>query len=132
MRSFILGKTVVTVHSGNKVEKILNHPDMVRELTKEEIEGLGENAKFAGPHNTFVDKDGKIAFDFDDKGYLEELAIGIRSRRNKLLEISDWRYLTGNNRYQNKAWDIYRQALRDITNQKSFPKEVVWPEPPLT
>jgi hypothetical protein len=132
MRLIIFGDSVVAVHPGTSINKFKKNPKFVRELTKEEVESLGENARFAGPHNTSVDDEGNITFNFDDEGYSKELATGIRERRNNLLERSDWRYLTGNNNYRSKAWDLYRQALRDITNQKSFPKEVVWPEPPLT
>jgi hypothetical protein len=132
MRAIIFGDSVVAVHPGTSINKFKKNPKFVRELTKEEIESLGENARFVGPHNTSVDEEGSITFDFDSYTHLEDLARDIRDRRKKLLRDSDWRYLSGNDKHQSKGWDLYRQALRDITNQKSFPKKVIWPEPPLT
>jgi hypothetical protein len=55
-----------------------------------------------------------------------------RSRRDNLLSSCDWTQLpkTRLTAEQVDAWDVYRQALRDITNQPNFPKDIVWPTPP--
>jgi len=72
-------------------------------------------------------------FDFDSKQWVsdvESLKRKIRTERNKLLSNSDWTQLQDvylNNRDQ---WLEYRQSLRDITNQQSFPFDVVWPQKP--
>ena len=72
-------------------------------------------------------------FDFDLKQWVsdvESLKRKIRTERNKLLSNSDWTQLQDvylNNRDQ---WLEYRQSLRDITNQQSFPFDVVWPQKP--
>ena len=62
----------------------------------------------------------------------EVLAFEIRDRRNDLLTETDYLMqpdypISEETRTALKA---YRQALRDITNQEGFPKEVVWPEKP--
>ena len=53
---------------------------------------------------------------------------GIRARRDKLLSASDFTQLpdTPHNKHD---WAVYRQALRDITNQPD-PLNIVWPVPP--
>lgn len=60
------------------------------------------------------------------------LKINIRAQRNALLSETD--YLV-NNDYPISESDknsirTYRQALRDIPQQRGFPKNVVWPEKP--
>ena len=61
---------------------------------------------------------------------VDALAAEIRDKRNKMLAETDFYFLT------DRELDVptkvalgeYRQKLRDITKQKGFPKEVVWPE----
>lgn len=53
----------------------------------------------------------------------------IRTQRNKLLSESDWTQVIDAPVDQD-AWAEYRQALRDITSQKGFPHNVVWPVKP--
>lgn len=62
----------------------------------------------------------------------EELAERIRRDRDEKLEETDFFVMPD---YPSDPKDLeevktYRQALRDITKQKGFPKEVTWPEPP--
>ncbi len=53
-----------------------------------------------------------------------------RSKREELLLQSDWTQL-GDVPLPNKdKWQVYRQALRDITEQAEYPKTIVWPTPP--
>lgn len=56
-------------------------------------------------------------------------AAAIRSKRNVLLTGSDWAVLPDApvTEAQRQAWVEYRQALRDITQQPTFPDSVVWP-----
>jgi len=56
-------------------------------------------------------------------------AQAVVSRRNALLETSDWTQLPDSPPNKD-AWGVYRQALRDITTQLGFPFEVTWPTPP--
>ena len=64
----------------------------------------------------------------------EELADEARTERNQLLADSDWTQLPDarNAMGADKAaeWDTYRQALRDITEQEGFPREIEWPIKP--
>lgn len=62
----------------------------------------------------------------------EELADRIRRDRDKKLEETDFFVMPD---YPSDPKDLeevktYRQALRDITKQSGFPKEVAWPELP--
>lgn len=60
---------------------------------------------------------------------LKTLETRVRQFRNELLSLCDWRVLpdaTGDK----DAWAVYRQALRDITNQDGFPNDVKWPKQP--
>lgn len=50
--------------------------------------------------------------------------------RARLLNESDWTQLPDVPLETKSAWADYRQALRDITEQPGFPKNVVWPEKP--
>ena len=53
----------------------------------------------------------------------------IRTERNKLLAESDWTQVA-DAPVEKAAWAIYRQALRDITEQDGFPNAVNWPVSP--
>lgn len=63
---------------------------------------------------------------------LNELATTIRTKRNSLLAETD--YLLMNDYPISKEYLVkvkeYRQALRDITEQEGFPKNVVFPNLP--
>lgn len=56
----------------------------------------------------------------------------VRNERNRLLIDSDWVVVKSFERNENipAAWEIYRQALRDIPQQAGFPDNVVWPTKP--
>ena len=43
---------------------------------------------------------------------------------------SDWTQLKDIPDNISSSWAIYRQQLRDITNQENFPWQVVWPIKP--
>ena len=64
-----------------------------------------------------------------DEAYEEILAEEVRAKRNELISSTDFRVL------QDVPWDVapwiaYRAALRDITEQSTFPESVNWPVPP--
>lgn len=59
----------------------------------------------------------------------EEAAQQVRSRRDSLLTESDWTQVA-DAPVDQAAWATYRQALRDIPDQKDFPNEVTWPTEP--
>jgi len=52
----------------------------------------------------------------------------IRARRNTLLAECDWTQLP-DTPADTTAWAVYRQALRDITDQAD-PFAIVWPKGP--
>jgi hypothetical protein len=54
----------------------------------------------------------------------------VRTKRNKLLQESDWTQTKDSPDAVDVLWQPYRQALRDITTQQGFPFNVVWPIAP--
>lgn len=58
----------------------------------------------------------------------EEKATAIRTERDNLLASCDWRAVS--DLIMTDEWKAYRQALRDITAQATFPTEVTWPDKP--
>lgn len=62
----------------------------------------------------------------------EAVAYNVRVQRNQLLAQTDWTQLS-DVQFSNElseAWRTYRQALRDITAQSGFPKNILWPIDP--
>ena len=59
---------------------------------------------------------------------IDTLANEVREKRNRLLEESDKECLS--DRKPSEEMIAYRQALRDITKQKGFPYNVVFPNKP--
>lgn len=53
----------------------------------------------------------------------------VRQERNALLAASDWTQVA-DAPVDQAAWATYRQELRDITSQATFPSEVTWPVAP--
>ena len=60
------------------------------------------------------------------------VSVGVRDERTQLLLASDWTQLADSplTTEQRALWVTYRQALRDVPGQGSFPQEVVWPMSP--
>ena len=56
----------------------------------------------------------------------------IRAQRDNLLSETDWTQVLDApvSAESREAFRVYRQALRDITEQEGFPVAVVWPEIP--
>lgn len=52
------------------------------------------------------------------------------TRRQQLLESSDWTQLPDVPISTKNSWAGYRQALRDITDQVGFPDNIDWPVRP--
>ena len=73
-------------------------------------------------------------FNFDAKQWIDprtpetEWTI-VRAERDRRLAASDWTQLPDVLLATKDAWAVYRQALRDITQQPD-PFNIVWPEPP--
>jgi len=62
----------------------------------------------------------------------EQRATPIRNQRNSLLSASDIYVIIDYpiSDAKRQEWKDYRQALRDVTSQSTFPDEVVWPAEP--
>ena len=55
-------------------------------------------------------------------------AAAIRAERDKKLAETDWMGMSDVT--MSEAWATYRQALRDVTEQDTFPESVTWPTKP--
>jgi len=55
-----------------------------------------------------------------------------RAKRNNLLKNTDWTQVADNALSAEKKaeWAEYRQQLRNITQQETWPNNPVWPEAP--
>lgn len=77
----------------------------------------------------FPDKpDSSYVWDWDAKQWqlnLEQLTTDAIKQRNKLLQDSDWTMLP-DTPTDKDAWAVYRQHLRDITQQQGFPIKIDW------
>lgn len=62
----------------------------------------------------------------------EEAAEGVRAEVKRLLAASDWTQLPDAplSPDQVTEWQLYRQALRDVSKQEGFPFAVTLPEVP--
>ena len=60
---------------------------------------------------------------------IDEQWAAVRAERNEKLAACDWTQLP-DTPVDSAAWATYRQALRDITTQPTFPTFVQWPEQP--
>lgn len=57
-------------------------------------------------------------------------AAEVRAERGKKLAACDWTQIADSPVTNKAAWIQYRQDLRDISKQASFPWSVVWPVSP--
>lgn len=62
----------------------------------------------------------------------EALALSAREKRDKLLTETDYLLMADYpvSTETLAAVKIYRQALRDITKQENFPRDIIWPVKP--
>lgn len=60
---------------------------------------------------------------------VEKATNNIRAERNRRLTACDWTQLP-NAPADAVAWETYRQALRDISDQSGFPWNIEWPQQP--
>ena len=61
----------------------------------------------------------------------EQVAENIKNKRNALILLSDWTQLLDVPTTTRDKWVVYRQTLRDITNQEGFPLTIDWPVTPV-
>lgn len=62
-----------------------------------------------------------------------EAAGKVKQQRQQLLAATDWTdTVSASTRLGNyNEWQLYRQALRDITAQEGYPFTVIWPTQPV-
>jgi hypothetical protein len=60
----------------------------------------------------------------------DDLAQAIRQQRDSKLRDSDWSQLADVPDSVKAEWAVYRQELRDVTEQPEFPHRVEWPPSP--
>jgi hypothetical protein len=65
-------------------------------------------------------------------GENDRLAAAAREERNARIAATDWMVLKAAEvgAVVDPGWIIYRQALREVPQQPSFPSNVTWPTPP--
>jgi hypothetical protein len=54
----------------------------------------------------------------------------LRNQRNAMLAQCDWTQGKDIPDAISGPWAVYRQALRDVTDQPDFPNTITWPELP--
>lgn len=88
----------------------ISEDGVVRDLTQEEIDQLNwERSK-------------------DNSAQQQKTAGRVRSKRDSLLQETDWMALSDVTMTPEMA--AYRQALRDVPDQEGFPFDVVFPTKP--
>ena len=62
----------------------------------------------------------------------DQAETNVRAERDRLLQETDWIVIMHTERGTSipATWEVYRQALRDITGQAGFPYSVDWPIKP--
>jgi hypothetical protein len=60
---------------------------------------------------------------------LQELSDAAKVKRNSLLQASDWTQLP-DAPVDKIVWQVYRQKLRDISQQPEYPVKIDWPTSP--
>lgn len=79
-----------------------------------------------GNEEVLTDEEVRIRLDAEHERILGEQ---IRQERNILLAETDYAVLSDTAEVSEEML-AYRQALRDVTSQETFPDEVVWPTKP--
>lgn len=74
-------------------------------------------------------------YDYTNKAWVlnsTTSALSIRATRDQYLTACDWTQGADSplTTAVKTTWATYRQALRDITKQPTFPASVTWPTPP--
>ena len=105
---------------GNEAKIILRKEDNAFIPKDETNKDYQEYLEWVTEGNTIEDVDGLT---WDD----------IRSKRNSILQATDWTMTTGATVDQ-AQWAAYRQVIRDIpqTYKDKTPDDVVWPTQPST
>ena len=137
------------IHSGSSLPAIFNH-DTLDYLGVDEVfetdypnTNLTDIAYIDGAE--FINNRWQIKWSIkssfsefiDDNGVTQTIemqkynyyATDVRFKRNELLKNSEWTQVD-DTPIDKASWAIYRQKLRDITNQKKFPYGISFPTQP--
>jgi hypothetical protein len=101
----------------------------------EQIEGKWYTKYVLGPVFTdTTDAEGNVTTAADNEaaykaGKDAEQAKSVRQQRTEKLKDSDWTQVA-DAPVDKAAWAVYRQALRDVTQQSGFPWTITWPTQP--
>lgn len=76
--------------------------------------------------------DGKYQIVENPPVSIEVLAKNVRSERDRSLAETDWYMMPDypSNPQNLEELKVYRQALRDVSKQEGFPRDVRWPDVP--
>lgn len=115
---------------------------LIEKTTDSWAEGIYPKEEYYVLNNVFISIPPQPAkgyfFNYNTKDWevnLIYLADSIKQQRQQLLQESDWtdtvsaQTRLGPELYN--SWQVYRQALRDITVQDGFPLAVNWPQAPV-
>lgn len=139
-------KEVVVIFDNDDAEVILLSDSLSGQITRVDINSndfeLIENVEPLEFDTAFGDlKYDEKGFSVLDQGsydlaklnYENSLIVSqsasVRNARNQLLKDSDWTQIA-DVPVNKDVWAIYRQELRDITNQEGFPFNIVLPLQP--
>jgi hypothetical protein len=100
----------------------------------EQIEGKWYTKYVLGPVFTDTTVDGVTTSAADNEAAYKaakdaEQAKAVRQQRGEKLKDSDWTQVA-DAPVDKAAWAVYRQALRDVTQQSGFPWTIEWPTQP--
>ena len=105
------------------------------EMSQEQISKIfGQYVNYASPLTTKVSDDGKTV-EFErpsDVDLNNDAVIMAKDKRNLLLSETDF-YFCSDYPLDSEKKEVlarYRQALRDITKQSGWPRDIEWPEKP--
>lgn len=93
-----------------------------------------ENWELRDKFSTYTNDEGvTVTKEEQETAYTQKIAddkaSAIRTQRDKLLSDCDWTQVA-DAPVDKQVWATYRQALRDITSQETFPNSVTWPDKP--
>jgi hypothetical protein len=130
-----LRKLLPNVSFSKEPEQILTYR-LVQDGPTAEFDGYTQYVTEGEPYllngfyvrNWIVSDHSKKTLDEKAEKNLNAKEAAARKKRNRLLAATDWAVLPD----VNTSSDMleYRQTLRDITKQNSFPWEISWPESP--
>jgi hypothetical protein len=100
----------------------------------EQIDGKWYTKYVLGPVFTDITVDGVTTTAVEQEAPYKaakdaEQAKAVREQRDQKLKDSDWTQVA-DAPVDKAVWATYRQALRDITTQETFPWDIVWPDAP--